>query len=237
MIKDAENDTANMDIVTKKIKRFDLGNCSYNDIKTFYSEKCNKRTICLFYKKEKLITILSLEDFYQYCKDDFRFNQYLKLSSNNQMGYDLNSAKAGFEVLGKVTYLIHELHNDDGVFIYKNQERNDIAKRIYDKLLENRVHVYRINFPFGFDIVRKNRANVYCSQSPDYYEKLVENGEMDPPYYLDKISNIKKTEFHTIVSILGKTLGQKEKKTIYIVGPCIAGGGWLILRTRNWFKS
>ena len=56
------------------------------------------------------------------------------------------------------------------------------------------------------------------------YEKLVENGEMDPPYYLDKISNIKKTEFHTIVSILGKTLGQKEKKTIYIVGPCIAGG-------------
>ncbi len=224
MIKDAENDTANMDIVTKKIKRFDLGNCSYNDIKTFYSEKCNKRTICLFYKKEKLITILSLEDFYQYCKDDFRFNQYLKLSSNNQMGYDLNSAKAGFEVLGKVTYLIHELHNDDGVFIYKNQERNDIAKRIYDKLLENRVHVYRINFPFGFDIVRKNRANVYCSQSPDYYEKLVENGEMDPPYYLDKISNIKKTEFHTIVSILGKTLGQKEKKTIYIVGPCIAGG-------------
>lgn len=213
-----------MDIVTKKIKRFDLGNCSYNDIKTFYSEKCNKRTICLFYKKEKLITILSLEDFYQYCKDDFRFNQYLKLSSNNQMGYDLNSAKAGFEVLGKVTYLIHELHNDDGVFIYKNQERNDIAKRIYDKLLENRVHVYRINFPFGFDIVRKNRANVYCSQSPDYYEKLVENGEMDPPYYLDKISNIKKTEFHTIVSILGKTLGQKEKKTIYIVGPCIAGG-------------
>ena len=224
MIKDAENDTANMDIVTKKIKRFDLGNCSYNDIKAFYSEKCNKRTICLFYKKEKLITILSLEDFYQYCKDDFRFNQYLKLSSNNQMGYDLNSAKAGFEVLGKVTYLIHELHNDDGVFIYKNQERNDIAKRIYDKLLENRVHVYRINFPFGFDIVRKNRANVYCSKSPDYYEKLVENGEMDPPYYLDKISNIKKTEFHTIVSILGKTLGQKEKKTIYIVGPCIAGG-------------
>lgn len=224
MIKDAENDTANMDIVTKKIKRFDLGNCSYNDIKAFYSEKCNKRTICLFYKKEKLITILSLEDFYQYCKDDFRFNQYLKLSSNNQMGYDLNSAKAGFEVLGKVTYLIHELHNDDGVFIYKNQERNDIAKRIYDKLLENGVHVYRINFPFGFDIVRKNRANVYCSKSPDYYEKLVENGEMDPPYYLDKISNIKKTEFHTIVSILGKTLGQKEKKTIYIVGPCIAGG-------------
>ena len=224
MIKDAENDTANMDIVTKKIKRFDLGNCSYNDIKAFYSEKCNKRTICLFYKKEKLITILSLEDFYQYCKDDFRFNQYLKLSSNNQMGYDLNSAKAGFEVLGKVTYLIHELHNDDGVFIYKNQERNDIAKRIYDRLLENGVHVYRINFPFGFDIVRKNRANVYCSKSPDYYEKLVENGEMDPPYYLDKISNIKKTEFHTIVSILGKTLGQKEKKTIYIVGPCIAGG-------------
>lgn len=224
MIKDAENDTANKDIVTKKIKRFDLGNCSYNDIKAFYSEKCNKRTICLFYKKEKLITILSLEDFYQYCKDDFRFNQYLKLSSNNQMGYDLNSAKAGFEVLGKVTYLIHELHNDDGVFIYKNQERNDIAKRIYDKLLENGVHVYRINFPFGFDIVRKNRANVYCSKSPDYYEKLVENGEMDPPYYLDKISNIKKTEFHTIVSILGKTLGQKEKKTIYIVGPCIAGG-------------
>ena len=36
---------------------------------------------------------------------------------------------------------------------------------------------------------------------------------------------LKKTEFHTIVSILGKTLGQKEKKTIYIVGPCIAGGG------------
>ena len=49
-----------MEIVRKKIKRIDLGNCSYDDIKVFYSDQCNKRTICLFYKKEKLITILSV---------------------------------------------------------------------------------------------------------------------------------------------------------------------------------
>ena len=75
-----------MEIVTKNIERFDLDSCSYKDIKSFYSDQCNKRTICLFCKKDKLITILSLEDFYQYCKDEYRFNQYLKLSSNNKIG-------------------------------------------------------------------------------------------------------------------------------------------------------
>ena len=123
-----------MEIVTKKIERFDLESCSYKDIKSFYSVQCNKRTICLFYKNEKLITILSLEDFYQYCKDEFRFKQYLNLSSNNQIGFDLNSAKAAFEVLGKVTYLIKEIHQDEGIFVYKNIDCNDVAKLIYDKL-------------------------------------------------------------------------------------------------------
>ena len=116
--------TLRMEIVTKKIKRFDLESCSYKDIKSFYSVQCNKRTICLFYKNEKLITILSLEDFYQYCKDEFRFKQYLNLSSNNKIGYDLNSAKAAFEVLGKVNYLIKELHQEEGLFIYKNNDFN-----------------------------------------------------------------------------------------------------------------
>ena len=112
--------TLRMEIVTKKIKRFDLESCSYKDIKSFYGEQCNKRTICLFYKNEKLVTILSLEDLHQYCRDEFKFENYLKVSSNNKIGYDLNSAKAAFEVLGKVNYLIKELHQEEGLFIYKN---------------------------------------------------------------------------------------------------------------------
>lgn len=213
-----------MEIVTKKIKRFDLESCSYNDIKSFYSEQCNKRTICLFCKKDKLITILSLEDFYQYCKDEYRFNQYLKLSSNNKIGYDLNTAKVAFDVLGKVTYLIQELRQENGSFIYKNKNFNDIAKHIYDKLIEKQIHVFRINFPDCVDIERNNRANTHCSMSLDIYEPLVENGDIEPPYYLDKITNIKKSEFHKLLSIQGKIFGNKEKKTIYVVGPCIAGG-------------
>ena len=213
-----------MEIVRKKIIRFDLENCSYSDIKSFYSEQCNKRTICLFYKKEKLITILSLEDFYQYCKDEFRFNQYLKLSSNNQIGYDLHSAKDTFDALGKVTYLIRELYQEDGSFIYKNLKRNDVAKRIYDNLIEKQVHVIRINFPSGVDIIRKNRADIYCSLPLSFYEKLVERGEIEPPYYLDKITNVKKSDFKSIVSLKGKILGTKEKRNIYLVGPCITAG-------------
>ena len=213
-----------MEIVTKKIERFDLESCSYKDIKSFYSEQCNKRTICLFFQKEKLITILSLEDFYQYCKDELKFNQYLKLSSNNQIGFDLNSAKAAFEVLGKVTYLIKEIHQDEGIFVYKNIDCNDVAKLIYDKLETNNIHVIRINFPFKEDVVRKNRADFYCSTSIASYARLVEKGDIEPPYYFDKITNIKKSEVHSIVSVHGQTLGKNEKKTIYVVGPCIAGG-------------
>ena len=213
-----------MEIVTKKIEKFDLESCSYKDIKSFYSEQCNKRTICLFYNKEKLITILSLEDVYQYCKDEFRFNQYLKLSSNNKIGYDLNSAKIAFDVLGKVTYLICQLNQEEGAFIYKNQEKNDIAKRIYDKLIEKQIHVIRINFPSGVDIIRKNRADTYCSQPLSFYEKLVEKGDIDPPYYLDRITNVKKSDFKNLVSLNGKTIGSTEKKNIYLVGPCISAG-------------
>ena len=214
-----------MEIVRKKIKRIDLGNCSYDDIKVFYSDQCNKRTICLFYKKEKLITILSLEDFYQYCKDEFRFKQYLKLSANNRIGYDLHSAKEAFKVFCKLTYLIQVLYQEEGIFIRKNQvDDNEIAKRVFDKLKQKEINVFRINFPSGEDIVRKNRANIYCSVPLSSYEKMVENGDLEAPYYLDKITNIKKNEFHSIVSIHGKTLGQNEKKSIYIVGPCIAGG-------------
>ena len=193
-----------MEIVTKNIERFDLDSCSYKDIKSFYSDQCNKRTICLFCKKDKLITILSLEDFYQYCKDEYRFNQYLKLSSNNKIGYDLNSAKVAFDVLGKVTYLIQGLRQENGSFIYKNKNFNDIAKHIYDKLIEKQIHVFRINFPDCVDIKRKNRANTHCSMSLDIYEPLVENGDIEPPYYLDKITNIKKSEFHKLLSIQGK---------------------------------
>lgn len=213
-----------MEIVTKKIEKFDLESCSYKDIKSFYSEQCNKRTICLFYNKEKLITILSLEDVYQYCKDEFRFNQYIKLSSNNKIGYDLNSAKIAFDVLGKVTYLICQLNQEEGAFIYKNQEKNDIAKRIYDKLIEKQIHVIRINFPSGVDIIRKNRADTYCSQPLSFYEKLVEKGDIDPPYYLDRITNVKKSDFKNLVSLNGKTIGSTEKKNIYLVGPCISAG-------------
>ena len=213
-----------MEIVIKKIERFDLESCSYKDIKSFYSEQCNKRKICLFYKNEKLITILSLEDFYQYCKDEFRFNQYLKLSSNNKIGYDLNSAKAAFEALGKVTYLIQEFHQGYGLFVYKNQKKNDVAKRIYDKLIEKQIHVIRINFPSGVDIIRKNRADIYCSQPLSIYEKLVEKGDIEPPYYLDRITNVKKSDFKNLVSLNGKTIGGTEKKNIYLVGPCISAG-------------
>lgn len=42
-----------MEIVTKKIERFDLESRSYKDIKSFYSVQSNKRTICLFYKNGK----------------------------------------------------------------------------------------------------------------------------------------------------------------------------------------
>ena len=213
-----------MEIVTKKIEKFDLESCSYKDIKSFYSVQSNKRTICLFYKNEKLITILSLEDFYQYCKDEFRFKQYLNLSSNNKIGYDLNSAKTAFDVLVKVTYLICELNNEDGDFIYKNQKKNDVAKRIYDNLIKNQVHVIRINFPSGLDIVRKNRADIYCSQPLSFYEKLVEKGDIEPPYYLDRITNVKKSDFKNLVSLNGKTIGSTEKKNIYLVGPCISAG-------------
>ena len=62
--------------------------------------------------------------------------------------------------------------------------------------------------------------------SLDIYEPLVENGDIEPPYYLDKITNIKKSEFHKLLSIQGKIFGNNEKKTIYVVGPCIAGG-WI----------
>ena len=210
-----------MEIVTKKIEKFDLESCSYKDIKSFYSVQSNKRTICLFYKNEKLITILSLEDFYQYCKDEFRFKQYLNLSSNNKIGYDLNSAKTAFDVLVKVTYLICELNNEDGDFIYKNQKKNDVAKRIYDNLIKNQVHVIRINFPSGLDIVRKNRADIYCSQPLSFYEKLVEKGDIEPPYYLDRITNVKKSDFKNLVSLHGKTIGSTEKKNIYLLNPLI----------------
>ena len=73
-----EDSLVKMEIISKKVKRFD-SNCSYRDIKSFYSEQCNKRTICLFYKNEKLVTILSLEDLHQYCRDEFKFENYLKV--------------------------------------------------------------------------------------------------------------------------------------------------------------
>jgi hypothetical protein len=218
-----EDSLVKMEIISKKVKRFD-SNCSYRDIKSFYSEQCNKRTICLFYKNKKLVTILSLENLHQYCRDEFKFENYLKVSSNNKIGYDLNSAKAAFEVLGKVNYLIKELHQEEGLFIYKNNDFNDVAKLIYDKLVEKNVHPIRINFPMREDINRKNRSDFYCTQRLNSYEKLVENGDIEPPYYLDKITNIKKNEFHTIVSIHGKTLGNNENRTIFLVGPCITAG-------------
>lgn len=213
-----------MEVVTKKIKRFDFDNCSYKNIKSFYSEQCNKRTICLFYKKNKLITILSLEDFYQYCKDEYRFKQYLEFSSNNKIGYDLNSAKVAFDVLEKVTYLIQELRQEEGSFIYKNQKKNDVAKLIYDRLSQKSVHVFRINFPSCKEIVRKNRADFYCSVPLSSYEKMVEKGDLEAPYYLDKITNIKKNEFHERKSFHEKIIGNSECKTIYLVGPCITAG-------------
>ena len=104
----------------------------------------------------------------------------------------MNSAKAAFEVLGKVNYLIKELHQEEGLFIYKNNDFNDVAKLIYDKLVEKNVHPIRINFPMREDINRKNRSDFYCTQLLTSYEKLVENGDIEPPYYLDKITNIKK---------------------------------------------
>ena len=91
-------------------------------------------------------------------------------------------------------HLIQELRQENGSFIYKNKNFNDIAKHIYDKLIEKQIHVFRINFPDCVDIKRKNRANTHCSMSLDIYEPLVENGDIEPSRhnsYLKLIEELK----------------------------------------------
>lgn len=149
---------------------------------------------------------------------------FIRNSNNCHIGFDENVAEEIFERFPAWKYLIQDIKEMSGTFLYKDGRGIGKVNDIYEVLKNKGVHVYRISIPSVEDIdntecygVGKKHNRVYAIAN------LIADGGMQPPEYIDKITDMEIGRYTKRAYTLGKTYGNGNRK-IYIVGPCIVAG-------------
>ena len=210
-------------IVEKEIVKYSYEDTDFSTITCFYSEEKNKDKICLFYSDDELKTLFSYEDFYKWERET-EYVYYLRTSNNNRSGYEIDEAGKIFEKFPSWQYLIVELGVDRGNFICSRlTSEREIINSIFKTLSKKGIHVYRINIPLPEDIVEENRADYVCKNAMGNYLRLIQEHAVNPPEYIQKITDVPEQDLRPSKNLHGKIIGE-HRKTIFLVGPCIIGG-------------
>lgn len=210
-------------IAYKPIKRCDVGEVTLAFLTDFYKLASNHNTVLILYNGQTLVTLISYDD-YIHLKDESQVLFYIKGSNNNLIwnAFTKEEIETAFSDLPMVNYLILELYDAEGYFACRMT--NDIeCKKIASVLKSKCVETYCVNIPGRNDITNNACHGEGVKYGLWEYYKFISNGELEPPWYINKITNIKITSDTKICNFHGNKLGNSNKK-IYLVGACITGG-------------
>lgn len=210
-------------IAYKPIRRCDVGEVTHAFLSDFYKLTNNHDIVLMIYNGQKLVTLISYND-YIHLKDETQVRFYIKGSNNNFIWntFAKEEIEAAFHDYPMLNYLILELYPLEGCFACR--VTNDIECRKITSVLKSKcVQVYCVNIPGRYEITNDACHGEGVKYGLWEYYKFISNGELEPPWYIDKITNIKITSDTKICNLHGSILGNSNKK-IYLVGACIAGG-------------
>lgn len=207
--------------INRKILRFQKSGVSISMLTDFYQSAENRSVIVLIYENGRLLTLLSYEDLLR-ISGESQLSFYLEKSNNCQI-WDASESDAlenAFSRFPLYNYLILSLTEDSGMFACRNVI-SDQYTLIFDLLREKGVHTYRLNLPDRNDI--PNDHGDKCKINFSAYIRGVELGDLKPPLYIDKISNVPPERLKAPGPLSGRVIG-KSNRTLYLIGPCIVQG-------------
>lgn len=210
-------------IAYKPIRRCDVGEVTLDFLTDFYKQASNHDVVLILYNGQKLVTLISYND-YIHLKDETQVLFYIKGSNNNLIwdSFTKEEIEKAFNDFPTLNYLILEIYNSEGYFACR--VTNDIECRKITSVLKSKcVQVYCVNIPGRDDITNNECHGDGVKYGLWEYYKFISNGELEPPWYINKITNIKITSDTKICNFHGSKLGNSDKK-IYLVGACITGG-------------
>lgn len=222
-------------VLIKKIKRWEITDITYAKVKQFYEQNKNKGIIMLIYEDSELKTLLSYEDFC-FIKSEKQFLIFLQESDNRYIWNENNDKEAekAFLIHPWHHYYIIRLDEDRGVFfsttmIHGKSHAYEQVNNLYRFLKNKGVCAYRVNIPSLQDVENDQCHGIGIEYGLYKSYLSIAKGGMDVPWFMDKVTDktiIKDLKFKDYGG--GYKFGNtgEDKRTIYIVGPCLVVG-WI----------
>lgn len=203
-----------------KLQRQDI---TFINLHNFYADKENHLKIVLVYEGSELRTLLSYEEWMR-IQDETQLRFYLYHSNNNHIWRNVSfgQLKKISERFPLFRYFIVRINESDGDFISRILGHEEISKSF--ELLQNKgAQVFRVKIPRLDHITNDKCCGMEMKHTMYEYYDMIVDGDLEEPWYLQKMTDTIPTQGVKIGNVWGKTLGEASR-TIYIVGPCIAGG-------------
>lgn len=208
-------------IERRMIKKFQREEITIDVLRDLYNDKENRQIIILIYDNDKLITLLSYEDFLNIdseCKVQF----YLNEINNNQIWKehqieDILTSSPIFK------YLILEMYNGWGIFAKRMIHDNADIEKAYKSLKAKGVHVFKVNIPYAKDVKNQKCHGTEKSMMAHYIHIISDVG-FSLPSYIDKITDTHIDSTTRLGNLEKESVLGEGNRSIYLVGPCIIMG-------------
>jgi len=208
-------------IEKRKIKKVQGEKISLDVLSDIYSDIENQEIIVLLYDYDKLITVLSYEDFLD-IDSEYKFQFYLNELNNNQV-CGVHQIEETLEISPMFRYLILDIHNSWGIFAKRAGNYNACIEKAYKMLKYKGVHVFKVNLPYAEDISNPKCHGIEKNILAHYLHVISDEG-FSLPSYIDKITNIRIDSTTKLANLEKESALGEGIRSIYLVGPCIIMG-------------